>query len=85
MPWTKWRVRVSLLAMDRRPLGSSVVVEVGYDADGQVLEVAFASGKIYRYLDVPEIVHRRLLTARSAGELFNTEIRDHYRSERVDR
>jgi hypothetical protein len=69
--------------MERRSIGSSVLVSVGYDADDQILEVTFVNGRVYRYEQVPELVHRRLLNARSAGEFFNTEIRDQYRSERV--
>jgi lysyl-tRNA synthetase class 2 len=71
-------------AMERRPLGSSVLLEAGYDPDDQVLELVFANGRIYRFEQVPELVHRRLLRAPSAGSFFNAEIRDRYPSERVD-
>jgi hypothetical protein len=74
----------TLRRMERRPLGSSVLAAAGYDADHQVLELAFANGRIYRYAHVPELVYRRLLRAPSAGVYFNTEIRDHYASRRVD-
>ena len=70
--------------MERRPLGSSVLVAAGYDAEQQILELAFANGRVYRYASVPELVHRRLIKAPSAGEFFNAEIRDHYPSERID-
>jgi YD repeat-containing protein len=69
--------------MERRTLGSSVLVSVGYDADDQILEITFTNGRVYRYEKVPELVHRRLLHAPSPGEFFNAEIRDHYVSERV--
>jgi hypothetical protein len=70
-------------AMERRTIGSSVLVSIGYDADDQILEVAFVNGRVYRYEQVPELVHRRLLNAPSPGAFFNAEIRDHYASERV--
>ena len=60
-----------------------MLVAAGYDPDGQVLELVFANGRIYRYAPVPELVHRRLLRAPSAGSFFNAEIRDRYPSERV--
>ena len=60
-----------------------MLVAAGYDPDDQVLELVFANGRIYRYAPVPELVHRRLLRAPSAGSFFNTEIRDRYPSERV--
>ncbi len=69
--------------MLRRALESSSLASVGYDAERQILEVEFRNGRTYRYLEVPELVHRRLLKAPSMGKFFNEEIRDHYRSERV--
>jgi hypothetical protein len=75
----------TLRRMKRRPLGSSVLTAAGYDPDHQALELVFANGRIYRYTQVPELVYRRLLRAPSAGVYFNTEIRDRYPSERIDR
>jgi hypothetical protein len=75
----------TLRRMKRRPLGSSVLAAAGYDPDHQVLELAFANGRVYRYTQVPELVYWRLLRAPSAGIYFNTEIRDQYPSQLVDR
>ncbi len=69
--------------MRRRPITSSVVGSVGYDRDSQTLEVEFTTGRVYRYLEVPELLYRRLLRAHSAGEFFNAEIRDHFPAERA--
>jgi hypothetical protein len=69
--------------MQRRPLASSVLRSAGYDERLQELELGFANGHVYRYATVPELVFRRLLRADSAGEFFNTEIRDHYPGKRV--
>ena len=78
------RVRVARSGvMERRPLGSSVLLEAGYDPEVQVLELVFANGRVYRFEQVPELVHRRLLNAPSAGSFFNAEIRDRYPSERL--
>ncbi len=68
--------------MRRRPVESSVLSSVGW-ADG-VLEVEFASGEIYRYLDVPDLVFRQLLRAESKGTFFQERIRDRYDLERVE-
>ncbi len=67
----------------RHPLESSVLESAGYDAKARALEVAFHSGAIYRYLEVPEEIFRRLLAAESKGRFFSTAIRDKFRSERV--
>ena len=67
----------------RQPVESSVLAAVGYDAQRRVLEIEFHSGAIYRYLEVPEEIHRRLLAAESKGHYFGANIRDKFRSERV--
>ena len=67
----------------RQPVESSVLAAVGYDAAKRLLEIEFHSGAIYRYLEVPEEIHRRLLAAESKGHFFGASIRDKFRSERV--
>ncbi len=67
----------------RQPVESSVLASVGYEAGKRVLEIEFHSGAIYRYLEVPEETHRRLLAAESKGHFFGANIRDKFRSERV--
>ena len=67
----------------RKPVESSVLATVGYDAGKRVLEIEFHSGAIYRYLEVPEEIHRRLIAAESKGHFFGANIRDKFRSERV--
>ena len=70
-------------AIKRKPVESSVLATVGYDAGKRVLEIEFHSGAIYRYLEVPEEIHKRLLAAESKGHFFGANIRDKFRSERV--
>ena len=67
----------------REPVESSVLTSVGYNARARLLEIEFHSGAIYRYLDVPEEIYRRLLAAESKGHFFGANIRDKFRSERV--
>ena len=67
----------------RQPLESSVLASVGYDVKLRLLEIEFHSGAIYRYLEVPEEIYRRLLAAESKGNFFGKNIRDKFRSERV--
>jgi len=51
---------------------------VGYESKSQILEIEFQSGEVYQYLDVPEMVHKKLLRAESKGQYFNGEIREEY-------
>ena len=67
----------------RQPLDSTVLASAGYDAKARVLEIEFHSGAIYRYLEVPVEIFRRLLAAESKGRFFGAAIRDKFRSERV--
>jgi hypothetical protein len=70
-------------AIERQPVQSTVLAAVGYDAARQFLEIEFHSGAIYRYLEVPEEIHRRLLAAESKGQFFSANIRNKFRSELV--
>lgn len=70
-------------AIERKPVESSVLASVGYDAAKRLLEIEFHSGAIYRYLDVPEEIHRRLFAAESKGHFFGANIRNKFRSELV--
>ena len=71
--------------MRRLLVESSVMRSVGYDASRQILEIAFHSGRIYQYFDVPPEVYRGLLEAASKGRYFREHIRPVYRYERLRR
>src|SRR5579872_2124903 len=55
---------------------SSMMTAVEYDEDDKTLDVAFTSGKTYRYFEVPASVYKRLLKAESKGQFFNERIKD---------
>ena len=69
--------------MERVAISSSHIRSVGFDHATLTLEVQFTNGRVYQYLDVPESVHRGLLSARSAGRYFADRIRDAYRFVRL--
>ena len=69
--------------IERQPVQSTVLASVGYHPAKRLLEIEFRSGAIYRYLGVPEEIHRRLLAAESKGHFFGTAIRDKFRCELV--
>lgn len=64
--------------MERESVVSSNISSVGYDAGIETLEVEFKSGLVYQYLNVPDFMHQRLITAESVGKFFNAEIRNAY-------
>ncbi len=64
--------------MKRHPVTSSVIASVGYDPSTRMMEVEFKTGRVYQYFMVPANIHGRLMSARSIGHYFNTEIRDNF-------
>lgn len=55
---------------------------INYDANHQLLEVAFTSGEIYQYLHVPVIVWEQykqvIQSGNSSGTFLNTRIKPIY-------
>ena len=69
--------------MERWPVVSTLISEIGYDADTRTLEVEFKRGRlprppVWRYHDVPPEIHERLLTAESPGRYFFRHVRGNY-------
>ncbi|WP_041320577.1 KTSC domain-containing protein [Hyphomicrobium denitrificans] len=57
---------------------SSAIRSADYDPDALTLDVTFTTGRAYTYFDVPEWKYDGLIAAPSAGEYFNTYIRDQH-------
>lgn len=64
--------------MEREPVSSSNLVSVGYDTASETLEIEFKTTGVYQYLNVPQFVWGRLMTADSVGKFFNAEIKNAY-------
>jgi len=69
--------------MERLPVTSSSIAEIGYDPSTATLEIMFVDGRVYQYFDVPVAVYEALMTASSVGQYFHREIRGIYRFARV--
>ena len=65
--------------MDRIPVESSDLQDVGYDAYSLTLEIGFRSGGVYQYFDVPETEYEGLMQAASKGKYFHANIKESYR------
>jgi hypothetical protein len=70
--------------MDRQPVDSSLIRDVGYDLDSSVLEVTLHTGHVYEYYDVPLSVFHELMESPSKGTYFNEYIRDLYAYRQID-
>tara|TARA_R100000365_G_C2746290_1_gene75515 strand:+ start:3779 stop:3997 length:219 start_codon:yes stop_codon:yes gene_type:complete len=61
--------------MNRVPVVSSNVAEVGYNPETKTLEVAFIKGGVYQYLGVPLSVYKGLLAAPSVGRYLDVNVK----------
>ena len=69
--------------MDRVPVVSTDLAEIGYDSSSMTLEVLFLKGGLYHYFDVPESIFLELLQADSKGRFLNINIKNNYRYTRL--
>ncbi len=67
----------------RSAVQSSNVASVGYSRELRALEIEFVRGAVYRFLEVPPNLHRRLLAAESKGRFIAENLRGKYQFVRV--
>ena len=71
--------------MTIKPVESTTLAGIAYDAVAQVLYLEFHDKTGYRYFGVPSSVCRDLLSAESKGAYFNRAIRGLYPYQRSRR
>jgi KTSC domain len=64
--------------MNIKPVESTTLVAIGYDATREILQLEFRSQAVYRYFGVPGGVYEALVAAPSKGRYFNGAIRGHF-------
>lgn len=69
--------------MDRTPVSSSNIAEVGYEVATMTLEVAFHDGSVYQYFDVPETLYQEFIRADSKGKFLHANIKNNYRYAKI--
>ena len=74
---------VERYSMNRLSVESTTLVAVAYSSDRTLLELEFRDGTIYRFFDVPVSCFQQLLASDSKGRYFNSNIRNHFRHQRV--
>jgi len=57
---------------------SSNLAEFAFDPETQTLEVAFKSGFVYEYFDVPPSIFESLKEAHSKGSYLHKHIKGHF-------
>lgn len=71
-------------AIPMLPVNSTMAAAIGYDPDQQILQVEFATGKVYQYTDVEEQTWESLCEADSIGRFYNHQIKGNYNCRRID-
>jgi hypothetical protein len=69
--------------VQRTPVSSSNIAEIGYDESRRILEVLFRTGNVYQYFDVPPQEYQALMQASSYGQYLNANIKGRFRYARV--
>jgi KTSC domain len=65
-------------------LESKMLSAVAYEDSKQILYLRFRNtGDVYRYFEFPAADYLAFLSAESRGRYFRTQIRDHFRYERM--
>jgi KTSC domain len=67
----------------RARVGSNAIASIGYSKRRHILEIEFANGAVYRYLEVAPSVYRDLIAAESKARYYDANIKGNYRSVRV--
>ncbi len=71
-------------AIAREAVDSSALRSIGYCESGQILELEFTRGTVYRYYAVPAEIHRAFMRAPSKGRYLNSVFKPlGYRYERL--
>jgi hypothetical protein len=72
-------VKMEMVAVE-----SSLLDEIGYDAEKQVLKVKLDNGETYKYMNVPQATFEKLMKAKSKGEFFTKKIKDKFETKKCD-
>jgi hypothetical protein len=67
----------------RDSVNSKAISSVGYSRRRHILEIEFANGAVYRYLQVAPSVYRDLMASDSKARYYDANIKGNYPSARV--
>lgn len=64
-----------MIDIEHKPVTSSNIESVGYDADSQTLAVKFKNGGTYHYAEVPKEKYEEMIAARSVGGYLHANVK----------
>jgi len=71
------------MKMIHKPVSSSNLESVGYDAKTKILEIKFLNSGLYEYYKVPQAIYTGLMSASSHGTYFHQNIRNVYEYKKI--
>ena len=71
--------------MERKPVISSNIRNIGYDPLTSDIEIEFKSGAVYRYYGVPAELYHEMIAAESVGRYFSQAVKPRFAFERIDK
>ncbi len=69
--------------MNRIPVESTNILEIGFDEESSTLEIEFKEGSVYQYFDVPKAIYDQMMNAESKGKYLAAHIKGFYRYVKV--
>lgn len=73
-----------LTIMDRIPVASIDITQVGYDQNAEILEIQFSSHSVYPYFNVPSKIYDTLMNTATKEEYYHTHIGQRFPYRRVE-
>lgn len=70
--------------MERIPVESSNLENVGYDPESATLQIGFKNGYVYEYYDVPQHIYDELMAADSKGKYSHRNIYKVFNQQRIN-
>lgn len=69
--------------MERKPVESSQVASIGYDAAARLLEVEFKNSGVYQYKEVPQDLAEAFVRSDSIGRFLAQHIKGRFEHQKV--
>lgn len=74
---------VDIPFIERTPVVSSNLSDVGYDPETRTLAVGFKNGSIFHFAHVPAVLHEAFIKAPSLGTFFHRAVRGKFESRKI--
>jgi hypothetical protein len=81
--WKRLSPERGLSKMNRIPVPSTEITQVGYHEDSETLEIKFVQGGVYQFFNVPSKVYDELIHASSVEKYYHSKIGERFPCSRI--